>query len=366
MKFSYLFLCGALSALTLSSAQAENIMVDWDALNLSENAAESASDLIAADADAILAMRDTEDTLTEEEREVLRRDYELVLDCGSFGYNFVDLDSNGTPELIIATNCPEDEFFGKMLLEVYTLGEEDAFTPVLKSAERDRYYYCGGNRIANVGSSGAYDSVDTTYAFENGQLIDQKVSTDPAAYVQMDLEVLNFEVDNSIVPDYVIDMSEELTDCMLQIGLKLPEDADETSLYAMIYNEDLFDDVEKIANIQPGCVLYTGGDEIAISSVEEKDGNIVINGGSENGGLELVNEEDTNGFFAERGGKHLFTLMGQAQLLLADTVSVNGKTVARADVGTELAALGSEFGPEQLTVRLENGFVMEIEAKNSI
>ena len=56
--------------------------------------------------------------------------------------------------------------------------------------ERDRYYYAGGNRFANLGSSSATDSFVTTLKLEGEGLVDMTFTTDPAAYVQMELAPL--------------------------------------------------------------------------------------------------------------------------------------------------------------------------------
>ena len=58
---------------------------------------------------------------------------------------------------------------------------------VLQSIARDRYYYAGENKFANLGSSGADDSVDITVQYAGGTLTDIGIVTDPADYVQMEL-----------------------------------------------------------------------------------------------------------------------------------------------------------------------------------
>ncbi len=130
-------------------------------------------------------------TLTEDELQELTAELLLYKDCGKFGYLITDLDGDGNDELMIGTQTPEDGYFGKMILRLYscrTLEDGDCdLVTVFESAERDRYYYAGGNRFFEEGSSGADDSFATTWAYENGELKDLGVVTDPADFVQAEL-----------------------------------------------------------------------------------------------------------------------------------------------------------------------------------
>ncbi len=98
------------------------------------------------------------------------------------GYLETDLDGNGTPELLIGV-LADDPFYGKMILSLYAL--DDSGTPMLvfDGTERNRYYYAGDIRFANLGS-GAYDSsFVTTVKFQDNEMIDMTYTTDPADYV---------------------------------------------------------------------------------------------------------------------------------------------------------------------------------------
>ena len=100
------------------------------------------------------------------------------------GYAVEDLDGNGTPELIIGTNCA-DVFYEKMVFLLYTVGENGEPVQLFSSIERDRYYYAGGTRFANIGSSAFDDSFATTLKLEGEGLVDMTFTTDPKDYVQM-------------------------------------------------------------------------------------------------------------------------------------------------------------------------------------
>lgn len=102
------------------------------------------------------------------------------------GYAVDDLDDNGTPEFIIGT-ISGDDFYGKLIFVLYTVDSGGEAVPVFSSIERDRYYYAGGNRFANLGSPSATDSFVTTLKLEGEGLVDMTFTTDPAEYVQMEL-----------------------------------------------------------------------------------------------------------------------------------------------------------------------------------
>ena len=97
-----------------------------------------------------------------------------------------DLDGDGTEELAIGSMV-EDEFFGKMIFSLYTLDGDGVPQLLFDSTERNRYYYAGGFRFANLGSSDWNDSFVTTLKLEDKELIDMTYTTDPADYVQMEL-----------------------------------------------------------------------------------------------------------------------------------------------------------------------------------
>ena len=102
------------------------------------------------------------------------------------GYAVEDLDGNGTPELIIGTNCA-DVFYEKMVFLLYTVGENGEPVHLFSSIERNRYYFAGGSRFANLGSSSADSSFATTWKLEGEELVDMTCTTDPKDYVQMAL-----------------------------------------------------------------------------------------------------------------------------------------------------------------------------------
>lgn len=102
------------------------------------------------------------------------------------GYAVADLDGDGAEELLIGSR-KEDAFFGKMIFSLYTLDSDGAPQLLFDGTERNRYYYAGGSKFANLGSSDWNDSFVTTLKLEDKELIDMTYTTDPGDYVQMNL-----------------------------------------------------------------------------------------------------------------------------------------------------------------------------------
>lgn len=106
----------------------------------------------------------------------------------NIGYALVDLDGNGTDELAIGTTANvTDDFYSKIIFDLYTLGQDGTRIQVLSSSARNRYFYAGEQLFVDLGSSSADDSTDATLRYEGVGLTDTNKVTAPEDYVQMDL-----------------------------------------------------------------------------------------------------------------------------------------------------------------------------------
>ena len=122
----------------------------------------------------------------------------MIADCygedpfENIGYAIKDIDGNGTAELLIGTTAKvTDEFYGKMVFDLYGLDGNGGTVQIFTSGERNRYYYAGSDLFANQGSGGAAYSFDTTLRLSNGALSDLGYATEASSYQQ--LELLQFE-----------------------------------------------------------------------------------------------------------------------------------------------------------------------------
>ena len=71
------------------------------------------------------------------------------------GYFLQDIDNNGTAELFIGALDDGSETDEEMFFDMYTLINGGIPSLVTTSGERDRYYLCTDNTIANEGSGSA-------------------------------------------------------------------------------------------------------------------------------------------------------------------------------------------------------------------
>ena len=138
-----------------------------------------------------------------------------------------------------------------------------------------------------------------------------------------------------------------------------------------VYWEDTFDVVE-ISQLAPGDTLYVGDTVVDVETVEQDEyGDLLINGGLDNGGVTLRAYDEDNCWRAVlENDLHTYFNWGEATLPLSedvtftdgwdiekDPVTVTGaEAVAKAITGAEMDA----FIPENTTVRVEDGRIVEI------
>lgn len=85
-----------------------------------------------------------------------------------FGYYIVDVDEDGTEELFLGP-VNLDGYKG-MFYELYTM-KDGNLVQIMTSGERDRYYLCKNNEIANEGSGSAMTSSWAYYNLVSGELV---------------------------------------------------------------------------------------------------------------------------------------------------------------------------------------------------
>ena len=193
------------------------------------------------------------------------------------GYAVDDLDDDGIPELAIGT-ISGDEFYGKLIFELYTLDNNGDPVQIFSSIERDRYYYAGGVRFANIGSSGADSSYVTTLKLEGEGLVDMTFTTDPKDYVQMQFVPIAESIENSkITPENAADVIYE--------GEYASYDTEEPMLYIQKHEDGTYSiqiGIHRLIQLDK-CVGVDKGERLEFSTVElgenqEITGTIVLNG----------------------------------------------------------------------------------------
>ena len=110
------------------------------------------------------------------EEEMKKQDtYELFasreLMDGLMGYVLLDVDGDGTKEMVIGRGDKSDfgEHGGEIVVAMFTL-KDGKPVKLLQSHARDRYYLGRDNLIVNEGSSGAANSVQNYFVLKDGKL----------------------------------------------------------------------------------------------------------------------------------------------------------------------------------------------------
>lgn len=117
------------------------------------------------------------------------------------GYALIDLDGNGSNELLISD--------GNVIYDLYTLTDDGPYH-VFTGWERNSYTLCEGNVIANRGSNGAASSVNNFFRFSGTELVQQQIVTydaytdqDNPWFVGIDMEPVSESEAQAIIDSYI-------------------------------------------------------------------------------------------------------------------------------------------------------------------
>ena len=135
-----------------------------------------------------------------------------------------------------------------------------------------------------------------------------------------------------------------------------------------VFNMDLYDAVE-LHSMEVGGYIEIGGEIVKIESLS-KDGNIIINGGLDNGGAELI--PVGGGVYRYQGWDDIatYTSFGKVRLFVPDTIdfidrgnvekSMKGVTVPGKKTFDYLRATKYDsFNQYSTRIRIDNGAVVE-------
>lgn len=139
-------------------------------------------------------------------------------------------------------------------------------------------------------------------------------------------------------------------------------------LRMQIYSYEKFDMVD-ISGLKAGDRILLSGEEIPVKAVERNAyGTVLVNGGLDEGGFDLAT--DDNGIYYVHGYSDIksWYLLGEAECKVADTFVFTDSSdleLGTATYDAEAVLNGDpapEFGyrPQNTTVRMENGFVAEM------
>lgn len=136
-----------------------------------------------------------------------------------------------------------------------------------------------------------------------------------------------------------------------------------------IYSYDRFDMVD-ISAMKAGDTIIVSGEEIPVTAVERNDhGTVLVNGGLENGGFDLANDDGGVYFVHGYDDMKSWNSVGEAEcpvsdsFVFTDSVDLEKEPVAYSAADMLEGIPGAQYGfqPQNTTVRLENGQVVTME-----
>lgn len=167
---------------------------------------------------------------------------------------------------------------------------------------------------------------------------------------------------------------ENLTDATFAGSFDESSISEENGAYNLdveVFAEEFFDAVD-ITSLKAGDKLVADGTEYVVETVEQTDNGLVsINGGQEQGGVDLATNDEGGVFFVEgMDGTHTYSDLGKATLKLAENfVLTDDSDLDNPDKkynAEEFKALLEDdsnsygFNRVNTTVRVDNGEITEI------
>lgn len=164
-----------------------------------------------------------------------------------------------------------------------------------------------------------------------------------------------------------------LKDCMVAISFEkgdfYKEENGAVMMQVTVFVYDFYD-MQSVALMQAGDIILRNGKEVQISSVERnQNGAVLINGGLDNGGFELYAEEDDTVYY-ERGYSDTksYYELGKATLPVSNDFIYNdasdldqeAKIFTANDFLQDSSVIDYHFNANNTTIRIENGFVVEM------
>lgn len=166
---------------------------------------------------------------------------------------------------------------------------------------------------------------------------------------------------------------ENLDDCIASISFSEGDfyrnEAGLTMLRMQVYSYDKYDLVD-VSQLQAGDTLVMLGEEISVESAEQDEyGTVLINGGLDNDGIDLITDDDGIYYARDYSDLKFWYLVGEAEYAVSDSflytdssdLEQEPKTYSAEDFLNENPELDYLHFPQNTKVRLENGEVVSME-----
>lgn len=166
---------------------------------------------------------------------------------------------------------------------------------------------------------------------------------------------------------------EMLSDCTLAVSIKegdvYKDEEGNLQMKATVYTYDVYDMVD-IAALKEGDTVERLGEEVTVSTVERRDdGAVIINGGIENGGFELICHDTTVFYETRENDAKAYYALGEVVLPVADTfVFTDARDLDKdpmhytaSEMLAEDANIEYHFVPSNAQIILEGGVVTALQ-----
>ena len=179
-------------------------------------------------------------------------------------------------------------------------------------------------------------------------------------------------VENSIKTIYplpeTLDIN-SLDNCTVAVSLEkgdaYVDDSGKMVMNLAVYTYELFDMVD-VATLSENDIIVRLGEEITVTDIERLDTGLVrINGGEENGGFELISDNNTVYFEIGMSDRKAFNELGKVTLPVSEDfvytdeseLDAEAKEYSPGDFLTENEEFVYNFTPYNTSVVIENGVI---------
>lgn len=256
--------------------------------------------------------------------------------------------------------------------------EAGVYYEKLKEEMEGEYYYATYYVILNEDGTGAWsaqDYIELTWTENSINVYDNEYKAeiiDGVLKIYGDGVEYDFDtLDGKLVkPEAVAVAEDAIEDGIYPVYINSFEGTNEKVAQVDIYTENWYDLVD-IARLEKGDAIIVDYRFYVIETIENQDNRIIINGGDEEGGTELINPEDTNGYryfgmddISSYAYQCMATLPISEDVVLYDSVYTPASVTEYGyDNLEEAYKIDNYFSVYNTTVTIENGVIVEITRK---
>ena len=164
----------------------------------------------------------------------------------------------------------------------------------------------------------------------------------------------------------------KLENCTLPVSLEkgdaYVDDNGDTVMDVTVYSYDLYDMID-VASLGEGDVILRKNEEVKVTELERLESGLIrINGGEENGGVDLISNNDTVYYEVGMNDMKAYYELGKVTLPVSDefeyidesTPEAEAKIYYPGDFVTDDADIEYNFSPNNTSIVIENGTIIKM------